>query len=34
MKLLRIWVPDPNAPGFEEEALEFIEAAARETWPE
>jgi Protein of unknown function (DUF3018) len=50
MKLLRIWVPDPNAPGFaeevrrqaallrgapeEEEALDFIEAAARETWPE
>ena len=20
MKLLRIWVPDPNAPGFQEEA--------------
>jgi hypothetical protein len=50
MKLLRIWVPDPNAPGFaeevrrqaallrgapeQEEALDFIEAAARETWPE
>lgn len=50
MKLLRIWVPDPNAPGFAEEArrqaallrdaaeedevLEFIEAAAKETWAE
>jgi hypothetical protein len=50
MKLLRLWVPDPNAPGFaeevarqaallrgapeQEEALDFIEAAARETWPE
>lgn len=44
MKLLRVWVPDPRAPGFreearrqaallrgapeEEEALDFIEAAA------
>ena len=50
MKLLRIWVPDPNAPGFaeevsrqaallrdaaeEDEVLEFIEAAAKETWAE
>ncbi len=50
MKLLRIWVPDPNAPGFaeevkrqaallrnapeQEEVLDFIEAAASETWPE
>jgi len=50
MKLLRIWVPDPNAPGFaeevrrqaallrdaaeEDEILEFIEAAAKETWAE
>jgi hypothetical protein len=50
MKLLRIWVRDPNAPGFaeevrrqtallrdapeQEEALDFIEAAARETWAE
>jgi hypothetical protein len=50
MKLIRIWVPDPDAPGFaeevkrqaallrgapeEEEILDSIEAAARETWPE
>jgi hypothetical protein len=50
MKLLRLWVPDPNATGFaeevsrqaallrgapeQEETLDFIETAARETWPE